>query len=109
MAKYVEIPRKPREVEAVQFLSVTNGVPKISEATVPDWFLAAFVQKTLQLVGEDVFLREEPLVAGDFLIYEAAIGSLSKYPEGHFAANFRRKRKVPVQRKPRAKKLEIAA
>lgn len=101
MAKFVEIPRAPREIEAVQFVTVDNGVPKINENAVPDWFLAAFAQGTLRLVGDDVYLREELVLSGDWLAHEASSGSLAVYSEADFAANYRRKRKIQAARKPR--------
>lgn len=105
MAKFVEIPRAPREIEAVQFVTVDNGVPKINENAVPDWFLAAFAQGTLRLVGDDVYLREELVLSGDWLAHDAASGSLAVYSQADFEANYRRKRKLPVARKPRAVKV----
>lgn len=108
MAKFVEIPRKPREVEAVRFTGVVNGVPTTAETGWPTWFVAAFAQGVLHMVGDDVFLREELVSPGEWLVRDETLESLHIYQEGHFAANFRPKRKTPVARKPRAVKTPVA-
>jgi len=108
MAKFVEIPRKLREVEAVRFTGVVNGVPTTAEAGWPTWFVAAFAQGVLHMVGDDVFLREELVSPGDWLVRDEAAASLAVYPDDHMAINWRPKRKTPVARKPRAVKAPVA-
>ena len=112
MAKYVQIPRKPRECEAVQYLGVVAGVPTISENVLPTWFAAAFARGTLKLAGEELTINGSPVDVGDYLLVDlddvTGDGMWSSTAD-NFATGWRRKRKVPVQRKPRAKKLEVAA
>lgn len=104
MAKFVEIPRAPQEVEAIQFQGVVDGLPKFGKEAVPDWFLAALVKGELTMTSAgEVFCEKEPVTSGMWLVSNKSKGSsLRCYPDAVFTAMYRRKRKLPVARKPRA-------
>lgn len=111
MAKFVEIPRKPREVEAVQFTGIVNGVLTTSEQGYQSWFVAAFANGTLSVTDGELYLRDEVVPAGTFLLVELddkAGSGMWQASTGHMAINWRPKRKTPVARKPRAVKTPVA-
>lgn len=107
MAKYVELPRKPREIVAVRYKGLVDGVPSFDEAT-PSWVVGALAQGTLALRGEELLIGEVLVGAGDWLLTEpddVRGDGMYRLTNGDFVANWRPKRKKPVARKPRAMKV----
>lgn len=69
MAKYVEVPRKPQVVQAVQFVAMENGVPVFSEKT-PEWVFAAFARGLLSVAQDTVAIAGEPMPVGTWFMTE---------------------------------------
>lgn len=106
MAKYQELPTKPRVVEAVQFTGIAAGVPQFNDP-MPAWLFAAFLDQsfTISDVHENA-LESTPLaqtvVPGSWLIrHDNDIVSHCTATE--FLALYKPVRKKPV-RKPKALK-----
>lgn len=107
MAKYVELPRKPREIVAVRYKGLVDGVPSFDEAT-PSWVVGALAQGTLALRGEELLVGEVLVEAGDWLLAEpddVRGEAMWRLTNSGFSANWRPKRKKPVARKSRAMKV----
>ena len=107
MAKYVELPRKPREIVAVRYKGLVDGVPSFDEAT-PSWVVGALARGTLRLRGEELLVGDVLVEAGDWLLAEVddVRGEAMRcLMNGEFSAKWRPKRKKPVARKPRAMKV----
>lgn len=99
MSKYVEIPKKPAIIQAIQYIGVEDGVPLFNEP-VPNWIIGALAKGILYITEEELHLYAEPLHLGSWLIMEQG-GSIQGLSFEAFVSQYR-----PVRKKPVSKKLK---
>ena len=106
MAKYVELPKKPAKVNAVQFVGMENGLPLWGEAA-PSWILEGFVKGTLSVVDGNLFVDGKSADLGSWLVVDTqgptSSDGMWTMSDSSFTARYRPARKKAV-RKPRALK-----
>jgi hypothetical protein len=108
MAKYVEVPRVPAVVQAIQFKGLVDDVPTFNEQT-PGWLFSALFRGVVhlresELAVNDVFVPVESWLVVD---WDDALGeTLRIVHNGDFNWTYRLARKKPVRR---AKVLKVAA
>ena len=110
MARYVEKPADPREVDAVQFLGIEEGVPLFGEST-PSWVVGALAHGTLalkdgRLMHDGVFLEAGEWLLADPGDVKGKDSWILSTPQ--LAQQYRLKRKKPVYTKPRVRKAVAA-
>lgn len=96
MAKYVEVPRKPQVVQAVQFIAMDNGVPVFNEKT-PEWVFAAFARGLLSVVQDMVAIGGEPMPIGTWFMTENGTHVMWQDDKG-FRADYKLARQRPGTR-----------
>jgi hypothetical protein len=97
MAKYQELPTKPRVVEAVQFTSLTDQVPTFNEP-MPQWLFQAFLTKQIEVGTSTLILDGSPIALGSWIVNHGT--HLKPLSALDFIAQFKILRKKPV-RKPK--------
>lgn len=104
MAKYRELPQKPRNVHAIQYTGMENGVPMWNEDA-PSWVLAAFAKGRLAVVDGGLHCQGRSMDLGSWLLVEEDLNvdGLWTVLAGSFLGQYTLARKKAV-RKPRAVK-----
>lgn len=69
MAKYLEVPTKPKAVLAVQFTGVEAGTPTFNEH-VPSWLLANMVRGRLSMVSSTLAFENVSVPVGAWLFVD---------------------------------------
>lgn len=106
MSNYVEIPRKPATVRAIQYVGMENGVPLFNEPA-PSWIVGALAKGTLKVVDGGLHCKGMSLDLGSWLLVNEndAVGDgMWSALAADFLAGYRPARKKVVNRKPRALK-----
>ena len=69
MAKYRELPAKPKNVHAIQYTGMDKGVPTWNEPA-PAWILAAFAKGRVAVVDGGLYCQGKSLDLGSWLLVE---------------------------------------
>jgi len=109
MAKFVEVPQKPRTVHAIMFTGIENDAPTFNEQ-VPSWIVGPMVRGRLSIGDGMLMLDDASVPVHSWLMVDegdAAGHSIRFAPAAQFFDAFRLARKKPG---PRSKlKLNVAA
>lgn len=105
MAKYRELPAKPRNVHAIQYTGMENGVPTWNEPA-PAWILAAFAKGRLAVVDGVLYCQRVNVAHGSWLVVDADmnVDGLSDKSATEFLSSYTIARKKAV-RKPKHARL----
>lgn len=69
MAKYRELPTKPRNVHAIQYTGVENGVPMWNEVP-PSWVLSAFAKGRVAVIDGGLHCQGKSMDLGSWLVVD---------------------------------------